>query len=596
MKKIKVLSLLIVLISISNNILAQLNWIDFGNNGEVNQPPDLNMVSSANYNIEFYGVNNFRKIDNDTAYDVMSLPGNFGKNIDLGFPQLPVLTFYIEVISDTPIIIINSTSIDFLQNYYLIPVQESETIGESDTIPPFEKNDSVYSLNQYYPQFDVKISFPFICRGHKIATVMVYPVQFNPETRQIKIIKNIDFTINSAGSIESDNDNLLFDNFLKNNVINYEPELLPDYNIDLLILTPDIFYETLLPLKDWKEKLGIRTSIVTQSDLEAEDYDWIADPEPNASFDGIDGYIKHLYDYAGTLAPEFILLIGETDIMPTHYWYSDNIYNNHLFASDIYYTTLDMENLPPDVDWIFDFPDLFIGRISSDSIRDIETIIYKSINYEKFPQLSNSDFYENILLAAEFPIGEYPANSNTESRYFTYTSETAAEFLTNFYELNKVYLTSSPDPQLYRNGTTVNPNIRFYGEENGGFPAEDATPAVIDYINSGCFLVNHRDHGTSANWYNSSHPEWEGWQAPVFYQDNIEELNNSNILPVMFSINCMTGWFDGSTDYDLYNDWDCFGEQLLQYPNGGVVGFIGSTRPSISGYNDELYKGLIDAV
>ncbi len=601
MKRLVLSVMIILLVSSTINLLAQTDWIDFGNGGDNGQRPEIDMYSSTDFSIDFYGVDRYQRTENDTAYDVLLLPGNYGKTIDIGFPQLPVLTFNLEVTVDTPLITVNSTDYIILENFYLHPAQESETLPESDTIPPFTKNDSLYHSNEFYPNTNIQISSPSIIRGHRIVSIIVYPVQHNPVTKEIKVLQSIDFSVHGAGSIESDKDNIVFDNFLQSNVINYMSNSTPDYNIDLLILTPNEFEDDLLPFKEWKEKLGYRTKVFTRNEVENYPpfgYPWIADPEPDEIYSGIDKFIKDAYDLWGNEAPEFVLLIGETDLLPTHYQY--NYYGYPYKPSDIYYTTMDLDNLPQGVDWIFDFPDIFIGRISIDTFTDLETIINKTMNYEKNPQASNENFYEDILLTADFEIEDdlsWPPHSlYIEEMYYTYTTETIAEFLDNLYTLNKVYTTGSPDPEEYRNGTPVDPLITFYGED-GGFLEEDATPAIVDAINSGCFLVTHRDHGFSANnTFINPTSLHEGWLHPYFSNVNIPQLFNGELLPVMFSINCQTGWFDGATDYGYVNDHDCFGELLLNYQNGGVVGYIGSIRNSISGYNDELLKGFIDAI
>jgi hypothetical protein len=589
MKKIVFLISIIVCICCFFEAYAQSTWVDFGNNGEINQPPEINMITTSNYSIDFYGVNNFRKIINDTAFDEMNLPRTYTKSIDLGFPQLPILTFYIEVTSDTPIITINSINFDFLHFYNLIPVQETETMAESDTINAFTKNDSVYNVNQFYPSDNVIVSLPSVCRGHKIATVEVYPVQFNPVTKQIKVVQNIDFVIHNAGSIESDKDNVLYDNFLKSNVINYEPNSTPDYNIDLLIISPDEFEDELIPFIELKNQLGIRTRVVNKTEIGINN--WFADPIPDDNYTGIDGYIHTIYSLGGSSAPEFILLIGETNLLPTHYWNS----SPYPLASDMYYTTMNVEN--PNVTWIFDFPDMFLGRLSVDNCIELHNILNKIEKYSILPNTNNSNFYSTLLLAAYFQLVDFPSGNElfTERGYYTWTSERIAEHLLPNYNINRVYETQTPTPLYYRNGTEVNPDIDFYGEE-GGFLAEEAVPAIIDQINEGCFLINHRDHGSSANHYNYIHPSAEFWVKPNFSENDIQNLTNSDFFPIMFSVNCQTGWFDGATDFQLPNNYDCFGEQLLSAENKGIVGFIGSARTSYSGFNEELDIGLIDAI
>ena len=226
---------------------------------------------------------------------------------------------------------------------------------------------------------------------------------------------------------------------------------------------------------------------------------------------------------------------------------------------------MDLGNLPPDVDWIFDFPDLFTGRISVNNTTELQTIVDKIITYEQEPYIGQTAWFNNVLLAAYFQDSN---QDNKADRFFTQTSETIGDFLeTKNYNLDKVYCTNSPNPQYYYWGEPIPDDLNFDG----------TTQDVIDGINNGCFIVNHRDHGSPTSWGN-----------PYFSVSNVDELNNGYQLPVMFSINCETGHFDYASD--------CLGEAILKKQNGGVVGFIGASRGSYNGYNDELCKGFYDAI
>jgi len=72
----------------------------------------------------------------------------------------------------------------------------------------------------------------------------------------------------------------------------------------------------LQPLKEWLERKGYITQIATQSEIE-ENYTWEAASIENP-YAGIDGYIKNAYDN-WELNPSYLLLVGDSDITPTHY-------------------------------------------------------------------------------------------------------------------------------------------------------------------------------------------------------------------------------------------------------------------------------------
>jgi hypothetical protein len=117
--------------------------------------------------------------------------------------------------------------------------------------------------------------------------------------------------------------------------------------------------------------------------------------------------------------------------------------------------------------------------------------------------------------------------------------------------------------------------------ENGYAWAGD-TQDIIDAFTSaqGRFLIIHRDHGGSS-----------GWEHPPFNTTNIaDDLGNQDpeLLPVVFSINCSTGAFQGETR--------CLADALLSKEGGGAVGVFAATDLSPSYFNSELAKGLVDAV
>lgn len=99
----------------------------------------------------------------------------------------------------------------------------------------------------------------------------------------------------------------------------------------------------------------------------------------------------------------------------------------------------------------------------------------------------------------------------------------------------------------------------------------------------------HRDHG------------WEdGWSSPSFTTEDVEtELTNGELLPVVFSVNCASGFFDNETadgDYGTVSDEVYFAEALLRNADGGAIGILGDTRNSPTWANNALTRGYFDAI
>jgi hypothetical protein len=143
-------------------------------------------------------------------------------------------------------------------------------------------------------------------------------------------------------------------------------------------------------------------------------------------------------------------------------------------------------------------------------------------------------------------------------------------------------------PRRYYDGTQISADI---GPESG-FAWDGDTEDIVSAFNSGRFLIMHRDHGFV-----------DRWVHPQFTRDDVtESLENGNLLPVVFSVNCASGVFDIETAKWPFGPGDdenlatSFTEALLRKVNGGAVGVLGDTRFSPSWPNTYMAKGFFDAI
>ena len=176
-----------------------------------------------------------------------------------------------------------------------------------------------------------------------------------------------------------------------------------------------------------------------------------------------------------------------------------------------------------------------------------------------------------------------------------YSKETCDLYLNNF---------GDDTPRYYYDGTSLPQDLA----PNSGFTWGGSTQNIVDAFNSGRFLILHRDHGSE-----------NGWFSPKFKKDYFNQLSNGDLLPVVFSVNCSSGFFDNETNpgepapqhrhglfYPSTNpvygggpdikDKTFFSEELLRKANGGVVGFIGPSRDTSDTGDDALTRGLFDAL
>ncbi len=139
-------------------------------------------------------------------------------------------------------------------------------------------------------------------------------------------------------------------------------------------------------------------------------------------------------------------------------------------------------------------------------------------------------------------------------------------------------------PASYYDGGALPADIR----RGSGFPWNGTTADIISAFNAGRVLLIHRDHG------------WPGgWSSPSFNFSHVGSLNNGNLTPIIFSVNCASGLFDQETAGGALSTMpggNYFAERLLTYSKGGAVGILGDTRNSPSWPNSSLLRGFVDAI
>ncbi|MDY6916225.1 MAG: C25 family cysteine peptidase, partial [Candidatus Cloacimonadota bacterium] len=228
-------------------------------------------------------------------------------------------------------------------------------------------------------------------------------------------------------------------------------------------------------------------------------------------------------------------------------------------------------------------PDIASGRMAIDA-DEADTVIEKIINYQKYPPQLNS-FYDNATICSFFQ--DYDDYNSYEDRRFVLTCEETRDFLLeNDYNAQRIYVTGNyVDPLYYNDGYYANgePLPDELLRENG-FAWDGGSSDITNAIQDGTFMVYHRDHGAPT-----------GWGDPPFQIGNVNNLQNQNLLPFVFSMNCASGYFDMETDGEA-NNFESFSEQFLRNPNGGAVSLISACRNSLSGYNDYLALGMIDSI
>lgn len=539
---------------------------------------------------------------NEYTFDFIDIP-YAGYTTKVGEPMIPMVTRFIEIPPDVNALVeIQFVDSQILEDYYIVPFQEPLVALADTPIPEFTINESAYRRDDFYPLAYAtidgeKAESPIIIRGHRIVAINIYPVQFNPVQKQVRVCPKIEVRVNYEepsqimGILES-KISPAFEDLLEQTILNYKDVVvLPEkkeHGADYLIITHDDFYEAAMELAAWKERKGLWVRVVNTTQ--------ITSTGPTAQ--DVTNYIQNAYN-TWNPAPAYTLLLGDSEFIPPHYdlVHPAPHHGGARIGTDLLHFTVDGQDY---------FPDIFYGRISVDTLNEADTIVEKIIDYEKQPPNAPL-FYRNVTAVAFFE-DVWPLDGREDVPFFS-RADHIHDFLSGEgYVVDRLYWDDNPgvapSPIQYYNGTNLPAALN-----HPGYPWNFNAGNINDAINDGRFLVYHIDHGDSRNFWNYLSANWgafDGWDNPRYTTANLAGLNNGDLQPVVISIDCNVGWFDGETDQNddanLINennlgfDIECFSEEITRRQNSGAVAAIGSTRLSYIYANDDLIEGFIDAI
>ncbi|MCK4653228.1 MAG: hypothetical protein KAU01_02160, partial [Candidatus Cloacimonetes bacterium] len=493
MRKEILVSLLLLIFSTAHAI-----WIDIPENSDKRLFDHTSYgkeTTEINFSLNGYAVETVTE-KGETYQKISYL--NEGEFLETGKPALPRFTRMIAIPDqgDVSIEILDFEE-EILSNLTIYPSQELQLDNQPQN-GEFIIDERYYSTGEVFPSRIIEAGEPAIMRDLRVVTVTVNPFQYNPKTHELKIIKNIEFIVNCEGSggvnikTHTRPRSRFFESTYKTSVLNYnstssredefhQPCYLFIYPNDATVLT------NLENLSDWKRQKGFEVHLASTA-------------VTGTTFPLIKAYIQDAYD-TWSNPPEFICLVGDAGG-------SYNIPTDHIGygEGDHGYVMLEGGDV---------LADALIGRLSFNSIIELQTIIYKILNYEKEPYLGTTDWYEKVLLVAD------PGLSGTS------TIDTKQHIKT-------MMLVNNPD---------INP-IEVY---SGSFSSQ-----MTSNINSGVSYFNYRG--------------WLGMSG--FSNSSIQSLNNGPMLPVAIILTCGTGDFEGTSN--------CRSELFLKVgspgsPKGGIA-------------------------
>ncbi len=445
----------------------------------------------------------------------------------------------------------------------IVPLYEES--AEQSSPDPF-----IYNSDNPFPLLPAKSLSPVKFRGYDILLVHLSPIQYQPLSGKISYWKEVNLKVHLRNSTELEA-NPLYRGLekdksdLSTRVVNPEAAItypstpsprsfhasaLADTTeaYDHVIITPSAFESTFQRFADYKNSIGIASTIVTTEEIFG-----------NSAYDGVDeadairNFIIDAYQSWGIT---YVLLGGDdyndsgTLLVPERgCWLMAGGKVRANSASDIYFGALDGNwNDDDDDRWceaeeVDYYPEVHVGRVTAETINQINNWIDKDLFYEQNPGHPN----QNQALW----LGE-----NLDS--FTWGSDSKEQIIPVFtedYIFTKLY------------------------DKTGNYTKQNC----IDEMNNGPHLINHLGHA---------------------YSGSVEKLSRSDIDALtndFYFLNYSQGCDAGGWDQDFSGNNESVSEHFI-FDDHGAFAVIMNSRfgwYSVGGTNgpsQQYDKAFFDAL
>ena len=423
----------------------------------------------------------------------------------------------------------------------LLPKEICRVYIDPKTVP-FEKGE-IYRKNGFYPGTLANLREPFIMRDVRGQSVNVYPVQYNPVTKVLRVYSEITITVvnntRSVGVNEFTNQKRRgtidpqFNDMYSNLFINYSAIQGRGYPTgedgELLVICYSDYMDYMKPYIDRKRSIGRKTTLIRSEST-------------GKTAEEMKTYILNYYkNPANNLA--YVLLVGSHAQIPMHEYDKTHYIYDTTVGSDNYYGQLAGDDK---------YMEILIGRMSAENASQVQTQVQRTIWYERDINTTNTWLNKAIGLASsEQPKGghdggeaDYVHMNNIRNRLLTYG-------------YNPVY------QEYYGNCPDVSNT--------------DVTQ-ISQRFNDGVGVANYCNHGMPTYWGIKDYPN----NTYLKYTNNhVDALTNTGKLPFIFSVACLVGRMKGLSG--VYVNSTCFAETWLRATqNNQPTGAVATLMATIS--------------
>ncbi len=358
-----------------------------------------------------------------------------------------------------------------------------------------------------------------VMRGRKLGALVIRPFAYDPSANTLEIRTNIEFRVTYDRPLTQPParltsrwaDHLLGTTLLSPMSVPRVFDLPPQY----LILTSNYFASHLNEFVQYKEQQGFIVTVATVDSIGADTV-------------SIKNFVRNAYT-TWDIPPDFVLIIGDVDRVPALRRGSG--WSN--YPTDQYYVMVDGSDY---------FPDIACGRMSVESLDELQAILDKTMKYGRF-EFSETSWLRKVVLPACGTDGDYELCMGTH-RYCASTHLPPSDF-----DVDTIF--------AYFGGTGAD---------------------VIASVNSGAAVVDYSGHGLETEW---SNPNVDIGDLPL--------LTNHGKFGLVISNACLTNRFN-------YTSSPCFGETWIRQPNKAAVAHIAGSASTYWDEDDWWQRTIFDAV
>lgn len=535
-----------------------------------NRSSFLLLVAMIACNLSTYGNKNFHISFSQDDFEIVTTRVTSStyeesvicKNMDFkypgnGLPSLPLLCKSIIIDKDEEYVG-TRTSISkhtLPGHYYLTECGKEVPVGEES--PSLPKQASI-SYGVIFPDTICKMSGITTFGNCKMIHYIISPFEYNSRLCELSFIDMVDIEIltsKSSSSTGSSNDQgapySINPDIIKNLVINkadLDAVVVPPkiYQVDYLLITDDYLKHSFDTLLQWKKEKGLKVATETIDHI-------------TSKYEGNDLPLKIkncIKDYYTKHGLKYVLLGGDTEVVPTRYCYikecEEGIFADKNIPTDKYYAcfggVFDWNKNGDQTygDW-GDGIDLseyvYITRIPVQTESEAKIVSEKIVDSEKNPKWNGNILLSGVMMNA------YDRSSGKSD------SEILGERMYN--ELVKDYLPGNKT-KFYDTGTDFPQDSNY-----------DLTAAnLLKEINKGYSFIDMITHGTIST--------WKMEKTPNFTSNSHAANVNSDINTTLITtVACNTNRFDSN---EISSDTPCLSETLIRNANSGVVAYLGSSR------------------